>query len=217
MKTKSKRKKERANVQDRIRGVFFKCPSLSTKEIRVINVSEGGLGLEPADITNKPAPQSRHQGKLSVGRTVLGVNVQFVHASNQISGFAFVDCEEAICGIIRSFFEAELTGAAMVLLQSKDGPENTRHLKFSIEKRTSFEVKTQNNKIMFFSIGILGNTVEWNRDKGRLELIVNSERKEVGDFMRGQLLNCIKNAEAIETPIKNQIQRVLANLPPDEE
>jgi hypothetical protein len=208
--TKSRRQKERANVQFRLKGVYFDCEHLFPSTVRVLNLSESGLGFESAFLTTKAKEIKILEGKLSVGRAIIPVILRLVRSDTVTAGFEFIHLTELLKGAIRIFFEAELAGAHLEPLPQAqlDSPvryqdSNGNHLEYETNER---------GKIKKLAIHILGNQVAWDQQTSKLNLILMEDTEPVGAFLRGQLVQFVRNIEGLNGGLKKQLEAILLGI-----
>lgn len=212
---RSRRRKERANVGKRLRGVYLRATELGEKECRIANVSELGIGVETEN-AHLPATGTLLNARLVVGHAAIPVTVKVIHATNPIMGMQFVAPSEELRSIIRSFFEPELAGASLRLVQSPPRvPGSDAVLRYSNDASDTLELVIYNNRIKAFRVGILGNTVEWSQGDD-VALVQDDRRGELEDFLRAQLVKFVQNAEVIHPSHRRQLEAVLHGLSLDD-
>lgn len=210
---KSKRLKERAQIQRRFKGVFIKSALLEPNEVRVLNISETGIGIPALALTPKAKEARTLEATLYVGNTVVPVTLRLTRASSQTAGFEFVDHSDLLKAAIRVFFEAELSGSYLKT-KSQESTEFESKLHCFIDpKGNLLEFKiNKNQKIQKFVITIFGNQVEWSLKKPELKLIQNKKENPVGSYLRSQLVQFIRNSQILDPPIRKQLELILLGI-----
>ncbi len=195
---RSRRRVERANVRRRLKGVFLKCPTLAPTDLRVYNLSELGLGVETSPIGQAPNAGTEMDARLVVGLTNAPVRVRLVHMNPQMTGLALIEPTELVQGAIRQYFENELAGAALrpVGPPPKIVLGEPYSLRFKDTKSNSIEIFYESDRIVRFSLRVLGNQIEWNRGSPT-QLVQESGKAPVSDMLRYQLLRFIQSSEAL--------------------
>lgn len=204
---RTRRRKERANVRKRIRGVYIRSRELSSKDIRVANISELGLGLDTEGLEHRPAPDSLVEVRLLVGRTATPVQVRVVHVTAELTGIEFQEPSDLIRGAIRAYFEPEIIGASMRPAghQTRNGAVEHR---FSDGGANSISIWVLQETVFAFQIGVLGNSVEW-KEGAPVRMIQNGRAEPLGDHLRNQLIKLVQSAEAIDPEIQEEIETIL--------
>lgn len=207
-KTTSRRRKERAIVQFRLRGVFFSCKAISEKELRVTNITELGVGIE---LPERYAPiniGSVLDATLLVGYTAADLTAKVIRFQPPEVGLEFVELGKHIQTAIRYYFGAEIVGASLKLeshtphfLSFKDDHDNLIDLWLA-----------HKGNIKAFNFHILGSDVRWTQ-AGGLRLFQNEREFNVPDHMRGQLVKMMGSAEAIPEEHREFMLSVLRYLP----
>jgi hypothetical protein len=203
---RSRRRKERANVKKRLKGVYLRSPELSSKDIRVTNISELGLGIETSGIEHAPASGADVEVRLLVGKTAAPVRVRVVHMSAEITGIEFLEPSDLIRGAIRAYFEPEIVGAAMRPVDGKKGAAG--QLLFEDPEANTLSLTVASGRLSAFSVGILGNSVEW-KEGGPVQLIQNGRTEPLGDFMRNQLVKFAQSADALSPELQQELEAIL--------
>ncbi len=208
----SRRRKERANVHHRLRGVTLKCPELSDSEIRVVNISELGVGVEGGILKADISPERVYDCKLLVGKAIIPVKIQVVHKSPDITGMQFVEASNLVCAAVRSCFEPELVGASLKLSSTTMKAPNQTEFRFEGKNQETVELTTDPEGIFRFSITVLGNYVEWQRTKP-LALIQGQRPYPVNQYLRKQLVQLVRSASAIPVNHRKEIETLLLVTP----
>lgn len=178
--------------------MYLKIPSLSTADLRVFNLSELGMGVETSRIGKAPNAGTEMEARLVVGLTNAPVRVRLVHMNPQTTGLELVEPSELVQGAIRQYFENELAGAALKPV----GPPPKRvlgepySLRFRDTKSNSIEMYYEGDRLVRFSLRVLGNPIEWDRG-GPPQLVQQTGKSPVSDMLRNQLLRFIQSAEAL--------------------
>lgn len=202
----SRRRKDRANVANRLQGVFVRCDGLAgSRELRVFNISELGIGVDPQLVKKPPGPGEILDAKLLVGRTVAPVQIRLVHMGTDVMGMEFVKPSGLLAGAIQSYFEPELGGAS---LRPSVGSSGKRRIyESSTGNRLDIQIGSP-GVVDSFAIHVLGNSVEWDAKAG-LKLIQNGRSEPVPEFLLKQLIKFVKSGEVIESGVRNQLEAVL--------
>jgi hypothetical protein len=203
----SRRRKDRANVANRLQGVFVRCERLAgIRELRVFNISEHGIGVDPQLVKDPPGPKEVLDGKLLVGRTVAPVKLKVVHMGKEVMGMEFVNPSELLSGAIQQYFEPELVGAS--LRESAASSPKKRIYESMAGSRIDILLNPP-GVVESFSIRVLGNSVEWEIKSG-LRLVQNGKSEPVPEFLLKQLVKFVKSGEIIDPDLRNQLEAVLA-------
>lgn len=207
-KPSSRRRKERAQVSQRLRGVFFESPELSSQELRIHNISELGIGIETSQMGKPPALGQVVTGQMKVGYTQASLQIKMAHFTPTTAGFEFVDLPDIVRDAIRLYFEPEIAGASLRLKgQSIDllSYEDQNENRLEILKSSQGEMK----KFIFF---VLGNQVIWSQPEG-LQLSQNDLMQPLPEYFRRQLVSFIQNAREVDRFYAKQIENILRFLP----
>jgi hypothetical protein len=212
-KPKSRRRSQRANVSERIRGVYLHAPTLSEQPVRVLNVSEHGVGLPAHSLENLPEPGTEIQGEIRIGSGRSEVTMCLVYANPAMMGFSFVEPSEVLQGAIRTFFDTEIAGAHFRLSKHevKDGEE-----KFSFRGLThhSLDVGTDegNHKnVRWFKLKAIGVELNYDRSKEEVQATQNERPSELNTHQRNQLRALLKNLDELPDEIRTVIDLLVLN------
>ncbi len=205
--SRSRRKSERAFVLTRLKGVFLRCQQLTRPETRVINISETGLGIDSSFLTPQVSTLKTINGHLLVGKTVTPVTLKLVRVNSGIAGFEFVQPKEMVQAAIRVYFEAEIVGASLKLLE-----ETPQGLKLDDGQSNTLEIEMKNEKIIRLAIGFFGNQVVWNHEGGELNLIQNTQLQPIGSFLRKQLIQLVLSADTLKPDLQKQVEKILMGI-----
>ena len=206
----SKRRKERANVLYRLRGVFLECLDISPDALKIINISENGLGIEPALIKTPPQLHKTLPGKLIVGNVAAPLQLKLVRITPAVAGFEFVNLPEILRNGLQVIFESELVGANLQLVSRST---NTLQYEDKIGNQLCISLSPQ-AKVMKVSISILGNQVHWEKEQG-FQLLQNEISSPISDGLRKQLTQFIQSVATIDMKYRKQIENLLKFLPID--
>jgi hypothetical protein len=205
--TVTRRRKDRANVANRLQGVFVRCDRLAgIRELRVFNISELGIGVDPQLVKSPPGPKEVLEAKLLVGRTVAPVQLKLVHMGKEVMGMEFVNPSGLLAGAIQSYFEPELVGAS--LRESAASSAKKRIYESTTGNRLDIHLSAP-GVVESFTIRVLGNAVEWETKTG-LRLIQNGRSEPVPEFLLKQLVKFVKSGEVLDSGLRNQLEAVLA-------
>jgi hypothetical protein len=212
---RDRRRAHRASVKFRLRGVYLRCDELAVGEIRALNISETGIGLEVKGIQRLPHPEQKLQAKLLVGKIATPVTVRFVHANTEIAGFEFVEPAKIFQSALGAIFEPELVGTSLRPVR----PQRASHLRFSDGRHTAIEItpptspggeprpfSTPPADFGRVTIWILGGKIE-TKAGGAIGHEVAGRIEPLGDSLRQILLRIIKNAAVIPTPLREQLEK----------
>lgn len=203
----TRRRKERANVENRLQGVFVKCDRLAPRqELRVFNISELGIGMDAHPVKQAPAVNDVLDCKLLVGRTVAPVKLRLVHMGPGLMGMEFVQPSELLRGAIQQYFEPELAGAS--LREAQDSRGKKRLYESREGDRLEFQLGSA-GVVDKFAIQVLGNSVEWDRRNG-LKLVQNGRVEPVPEFLHKQLIKLAQSAAAVDSELRKQLEAILA-------
>lgn len=205
----SRRRKERANVENRLQGVFVKCEKLAPgQEVRVFNISELGIGVDAQPVKQAPASNEILECKLLVGRTVAPVQLRLVHMGAQVMGMEFVEPSELLRGAIQQYFEPELVGASLRPTAASAGKKRI----FESQDGGRLEIYLGPATVVEkFVIRVLGNSIEWERKLG-LRLVQNGRAEPMPEFLLKQLVKLAQSAEAVEPELRKQVVAILAGV-----
>lgn len=209
--TKSRRRTERANVHQRLKGVFFRCDHLSPQEVRVLNISETGIGIESVFLTPKAKEIKILEGHLFVGQTKTQAILRLVRSDFQTAGFEFVNPSDLLKGAIRLFFEAELAGANLQPVP-QSGEEAPVHRYFDSHGNILEFESNDRGKVQNFKMTFLGNHVVWDHQTQELKLVFSDSTEPAGTFLRGQLVQFIRNAEIVAPSYRKQLEAILLGV-----
>jgi hypothetical protein len=208
----SRRRSARAFVARRLRGVRLKSPAIGPAELHVVNISESGVGIETTSAATLPEAGQTFSAQLTVGKSLVAVELRVVHINPTVTGLAFVDPSELLRGAIRSYFEPELIAASMKAVGNQDskvlGQDFT--LKFQDEASNSVVLTINNEQLRAFSIGILGNVVEWS-EGGAICLVQNAQKEPIGDYLREQLIMFARSLEAAGSHHRQALETIIAS------
>ena len=208
---KSRRRKERANVKKRLKGVYIRSEELSEKEIRVVNISELGLGVETSSLETPPQEGAEIEVHLLVGKTSAPVRVRVVHVNPEITGIEFVDPSSLIRGAVRNYFEPELVGASLRPVNEPPDslpPGTPFELKFQDKESNALALTVRDKRIVAFAIGVMGNTVQWKHG-GPVQLVQNGKTEPLGDFLRSQLVKFAQSADSVDPEYQQEFETIL--------
>ena len=209
-KPPSRRRKERAHVHTRLRGVYFECLSLASKEFRAVNISESGIGLETKALRASLAEGATIEGQLTVGYTALNLKLKFVHFTPNTLGFEFVDLPQAMRVAIQVYFESEIVGASLKLVD-----HNGDGLKYEDQNSNGLTfILTKEKTLQEFNFFILGNQIRWT-STGQIHFIQNEMNLPLPESMRKQLVSVIQSAASMEPSSRRMIENILRYLPVD--
>ncbi|MGK5085854.1 hypothetical protein WDW37_21400 [Bdellovibrionota bacterium FG-1] len=203
---REQRRKERANVENRLKGVYLKCEVLSPKEMKALNISELGIGVGADALAKAPAANEVLQAKLSVGQTVATVKVRLVHLSLTLAGFEFVHPPSLLKGAIRRYFEPELVGAGLRLVSSDENQQI-----FESTDGSRLTLSAPCGVLQRFSIRVLGTDVQWD-STGGLRLLQHEQKQEVPEFLRRQLVKLVQSADELEPLIQRTLENILLGV-----
>lgn len=203
----TRRRKDRANVANRLQGVFVRCERLAgIRELRVFNISEHGIGVDPQLVKDPPGPTEVLEAKLLVGRTVAPVKLKLVHMGKEVMGMEFINPSGLLSGAIQQYFEPELVGAS--LRESAASSPKKRIYESMAGNRIDIHLNSP-GVVDSFSIRVLGNSVEWEIKSG-LKLIQNGRSEPVSEFLLKTLVKFVKSGEIMDPDLRNQLEAVLA-------
>lgn len=199
-------------MERRLRGVFFRSPQLSSKDLRVCNISELGVGLDGSGVTQEVPRGKELDGKLLVGRSSVDVRLRFVHRTPTLLGFEFAASHELLQGAIRAYFESELVGASLHQRPGQ-GPRRDQDLIFEDEQGNSLWIQEGADGVLRFKIEVLGNVVTWTRG-AEVEFIQNGQKLALPDGLRRQLVSLVQSIEDVSTRDRVQIEHALLGSAP---
>ena len=206
----SRRRVERANVRRRLKGVFLSCPDLSEKDLRVVNLSENGLGVETDQVTRAPEIGSVSDAEFRVGYTRTPARVRLVHLNPQVSGLEFMEPSESLKNAIRAIFQPELAGARMRVVghRAKKTLMGPREVRYTDGKSHTLSLVVKNEHVERFTIGVMGNTVEWSLGRP-LQCIQNSQPVAMDEYQRKQLVKFVNSIEDLDREHREAIEKTL--------
>jgi hypothetical protein len=205
----SNRRKERANVERRLLGVHLRCEELSARDLRILNISELGMGIEVAPVADRLSefsPSKVFSARIMVGHAAAPVDFTVVHASAVMLGLEFVAPTDFLRSIIRRVFDSELLGASLCLVSS-EGEMRV----FETGDGSRLEMMIKVGALDRFSIEVLGNSVKWDGERG-LRLVQNSRSMRLPDFLRNQLIKLVQSAEAIGPEHRKRLELILMGV-----
>jgi hypothetical protein len=211
----SKRRVERADVAKRLRGVYLRAAPLGTEPLRVVNISELGLGLESAGPAASLSRDQEFEGRLLVGKTNAPLRLRVVHATPEVIGMEFVEISDVLRAMIRRFFEAELSGASLKPEKPKGGGKSgSQTLEFSDGADHTLQLTVAAGQLRGLRIGLMGTSIEWATG-GELRLVRNSKDEPVSEHLRAQLVKFIRSAQTLVPALRKQVESVLLVSDPD--
>jgi hypothetical protein len=173
---------------------------MSAQEIRVLNISETGLGLDVAGIQRIPQPNRLLKVKLLVGKVATPLEMRLVHANTEIAGFEIQDPPKVFQGAVAAIFEPEMVGAALKAVQAR----RQNQLRFSDGRHTAIEISpaTGFNEV---TIHLLGGSIHASL-RGPMIHTVEDRQEELSAFLRQIVVRILHNASAIPEPLRAQLE-----------
>lgn len=204
-----KRRAQRANVRQRVKGVFLRCPELSAKDIRVANISEFGLGIETGGLSHVPERDETFDARLLVGYTTAPVRVKVVRQTGDLLGMEIVQPSELLRGAIRAFFQPELVGAAVRPSGEVRDPEKVKDVRLHYsDEENVMQAEFNDGQVRALTVGILGISIEWSEGEP-LKMIQNEREKSPDDYLRKQLVKFVHNIDGLPESAKREISNIL--------
>ncbi|MBN20659.1 MAG: hypothetical protein CL678_05160 [Bdellovibrionaceae bacterium] len=203
-----KRRVERANVKRRLKGVYLRCDVLNKKEIRVLNISEYGLGVATAEVNTIPDSKKILDAKIVIGITPISVKIAMVRTTPEITGFEIIDPPALVTAAIRKFFEAEILGASMRAIGSVDPDATNTTISFSDQKTTKLVAQIKEGEIYHLSIAAFGIHFEWDHIHP-IHIVQNERKLKVKNYQRKALVEMVRNLTYPNLKIVSEIERIL--------
>jgi hypothetical protein len=189
---------------------------LGTTDAHVVNVSEGGVGVETPSVQRVPELGTAFEAKLLVGRTIAPVKVKLVHIANELIGLQFVAPTDTLRAAISLIFDPELVGSALRGLSSNASSRKVLgqdHMQRFVDTKGNWvETVTQNNVLKSLRVCVMGTVTEWV-EGGLLTLFQNNRKELLNDFHRGQLVRLARSATEIPELIRSQLEQTLLVTP----
>ncbi len=201
---RSRRQHERAHVLNRLKGVFLRCSQFTHPEVRVVNISETGLGIENKYLTPPIKALKTINAQLLVGKTISSISLKLVRIHGDIAGFEFIHPNALLQAAIRVYFDAELVGANLKPTGTDQSTNTSPTLIYKDKKSNALSLEIRQNRIHKIKIELFGNLIEWQEGKEFLQAL--------GPFLRKQLIQMIQNTEALEQIYKKQLKKILLGI-----
>lgn len=200
----SRRRKERAEVFHRLKGIFLESQAISSKKLRIVNISELGMGLEVGSISSSITEGRPIEGEISVGYTAAPVRFQLVHKGQKLAGFEFIQISDLLKSAIRVYLEPEMVGASLKKIQS---PASAQFLQDKEGNRLEIFFNEKEHLIKF-SLSVLGNQIKW--EEGREIVLIQNETSHPlpADF-RKQMVNLFENVRDLNSSYRRKILDLL--------
>lgn len=214
MTNSSKRQSERANVKRRLKGVFLDCPELYENELRVTNISETGMGLDPKYVHALPPIGKALTGRLVMAGEKIVIAFCIKRLDPKIIGLEFLGSNEILKNAIRKFFEAELIGAKMRKISNpariKLGEPYTH--RYTDGRSNELEVTVLDSQVVEFNFKVLGISVEWKQGSA-IFVEQNNQRTRMGEQLRNQLLKLVHSLDALDPHLQEDIEAIIVESP----
>lgn len=214
---------------------YIKDETRKIQKLKVQNISLGGIGLNRADFPN--ADLSRNiEAELRIESDKVSENVSstasfkvlatIVHISETTVGLRFNMITPEFEMALEQYFKAELLGAKLNLVDKKYlKPENNiLPIWLTDGRNNEIYILADKSGILNFHLNFMGHYVEGEKDKRvRVGHIIQTEKSQINKgsdliSMDPQVhksslslaRDFVSNARGIETPIQNELLKMLA-------